>query len=44
MFRIFYIKVTNIMVNQNMKRKGVIPDIVFELGCIENYNSHNRII
>ena len=35
MFPIFNLKVTNNMVNQNMKRKGVIPDIVYELGCIK---------
>ena len=44
MFRIFYLKVTNNMVNQNMKWKGVIPDIVIQLGCIEKYNSYNRNI
>ena len=39
---IFYLKVTNNMANQNMKRKGLIPEVVFELGCIENYNSYIR--
>ena len=44
MFLTFYLKVTNNMVNQNMKRKGVIPNIVFELESIENYNSYKRNI
>ena len=34
---IFYFKGINSIANQNMKRKGVIPDMVFKLGSIENH-------